>query len=540
MQADEVLSELAEHARSNIGLFYKVVEEWTFYPLPTSDILDAVEVEDNTDPEKPVKRVSYLVRHVAIDVDRLIDPQYSRLIQKISDTPRNGFEIELYNKQNALVHLGKHLGLFQERVELTDRRGGMGGGDTYDLPASSVAKSFLDVYRDIKNRRHTEYLFFGGRGSTKSSFVSLVTLYLLVNNRDMHALAVRQVANTLRDSVYNQFIWAIGELGLTDQFKSTTSPLEIEYKPTGQKIFFRGADDPGKLKSIKPSFGAISILWMEELDQFTGPESVRKIEQSVIRGTDDAFIFKSFNPPRTQNSWVNRYIKIPKLSQYQHFSTYLEVPTEWLGRVFLDEAEHLKNVNPDAYDHEYMGNANSAGGMVFENVTVRKITDEEIAQFDHVMHGLDFGFYPDPAHYSRVHYDKARLTLYVFGEVRRWKTSNQLLWDALVEYGLKPEDLLICDSAEPKSVADLRAYGAMARGAEKGPTSVLYSIKWLQSQKSIVIDNERAPYSAEEFLSYEYERTKDDEIISAFPDRNDHAISAIRYATNLQWRRRGE
>lgn len=422
------------------------------------------------------------------------------------------------------------------------------------LPPDKLAPSFWDPYRDITQQRHTEYIFKGGRGSTKSSFVSLVIIYLLKNNPAMHALALRQVADTLRDSVYAQLQWAIGELGLSDEFKCTVSPMEIEYLPTGQKIYFRGANDPGKIKSIKPTFGYIGIVWFEELDQFHGAEAVRKIEQSVARGGDDAYIFKSFNPPPTANNWANKYVLIPKGTQYQHTSTYLDVPPEWLGKTWLEEAEHLRVTNPTAYENEYMGIATNIGGAVFTNVEIRKITDDEIAQFDRVLRGLDWGFYPDPFSFGVMHYDAARRTLYIFGEARYWKKSNedafkQLVADGLIsktEYKERGEtivsypDSMIADSAEPKSVGDFKAYGANIRGAEKGPESVKYSIKWLQGLTAIVIDNERAPYHAEEFLNYEYERTRDDEIINEFPDKNNHAIDDTRYATNLIWRKRGE
>jgi phage terminase large subunit len=424
----------------------------------------------------------------------------------------------------------------------------------FEIPADVIAPAFLAPYRDIAQKKHTEYVFSGGRGSTKSSFVSLVFIYLIKNNPLIHGLAMRQVAETLRTSVYAQLQWAIGELGLSDEFKCTVSPMEIEYIPTGQKIYFRGADDPGKIKSIKPPFGYIGILWFSELDQFHGQESVRKIEQSALRGGDDAYIFKDFNPPPTKNNWANKYLTIPKDTQYQHRSTYLDVPPEWLGRSWLEEAEHLKNSNPDAYTNEYLGEPTNDGGMIFSNVQIRPITDEEIAQFDNVLRGQDWGFYPDPASFGLMHFDAARRTLYIYGELRKWKLSNRELFDQLVENGLitKVEDgtgknktiaypdMIIADSAEPKSVGDFRAYGANCRGAEKGPESRKYSYKWLQGLKAIVIDNTRAPHHAEEFLSCEYERTKDREIISEYPTINDHAIDDTRYATNLIWRRKGE
>lgn len=408
------------------------------------------------------------------------------------------------------------------------------------LPADVIAPAFLSAYRDMRSHQHTEYLLYGGRGSTKSSFISLAIIYLLVNNPTWHALAMRQVADTIRISTYGQLVWAIDTLGLSDKFKKTTSPMEITYIPTGQKIFFRGADDPMKIKSIRPPFGSISILWFEELPEFHGDEAVRSITQSAIRGTDTAYIFKSYNPPRTSGNWVNKYRLVPKDNQYQHKSDYRDVPIEWLGKVFVDEAEFLKSVNPSAYDHEYLGEVNGLGDMVFENVELRAITDDEINQFDNVKHGLDFGYFPHPAHYARVHYNASTHTLYIIGEVRRWKSSNEDMYKAMVAYGYQNNDLLICDSEDPKSIDDYRAYGAMARGAEKGNGSVKYSIKWLQSLAKIVIDPARAPYSAEEFTDYAYLRTKDGEIIEEYPREKDDAIAAVRYGTNLIWRKRGQ
>src|SRR5690606_6997135 len=328
--------------------------------------------------------------------------------------------------------------------------------------------------------------------------------------------------------------WAINALGLQDSFKVSTSPFEITYIPTKQKIYFRGADDANKLKSITPSFGYIGGLWFEEFDQFRGEARVRNITQFVLRGGVVGYQFKPWHTPRTKAHWVNKWIAVPKEKRYHPKYTYINVPTEWLGQIFLDEAEHLKAVNPAAYEHEYLGIANGVGGMVFENVEVREITDEEIKQFDRVYHGLDFGYYPDPAHYSQSYFDKARLTLYIFGELREYKKRNEDFYKLIVKYGYNPSELLIADSAEPKSIMDYRAFGANCRGAEKGSGTRNYSIEWLQSLSKIVIDPKRCPNTAQEFLEYEYEKTKDGEILSEYPDKNNHAIDSIRYATNLK------
>lgn len=408
------------------------------------------------------------------------------------------------------------------------------------VPADMIAPAFAPVVFDIAEHEHTEYVFPGGRGSTKSSFISLEVIDLIMKHEDMHAVVMRQVADTLRSSVYQQIQWAIEALGLSDEFHATTTPMEITRIRTGQKIYFRGADDPGKVKSIKVPFGYIGILWLEELDQFTGPESVRKIEQSVIRGGELAYIFKSFNPPKSASNWANKYIKIPKATRLVTESTFLDVPKKWLGKPFLDEAEFLKEVNPVAYENEYLGIANGTGGTVFDNVVIREITDDEISQFDRLYNGLDWGWYPDPFHFVRCHYDAARLTLYIFLEYRCKKQSNRQTADKLIKLGITGNDLITCDSAENKSVGDYKSYGLLARGAEKGPGSVEYSMKWLQSLREIVIDNVRCPETANEFLEYEYERDKEGEVISGYPDKNNHGIDAVRYATNPIWKRKGQ
>lgn len=214
------------------------------------------------------------------------------------------------------------------------------------IPARLIAPTFSPVLFDIEEHKYSEYVFPGGRGSTKSSFCGLNVVDLIMKNEDMHACVLRQVADTLRSSVYQQILWAISALGLDSEFNCTVSPLEITRIKTGQKIYFRGADDPNKIKSIKTAFGYIGIVWFEELDQFAGEEAVRKIEQSVIRGGDTAYKFKSFNPPKSAQNWANKYIKIPREDRLVVESTYLTVPPKWLGKPFLDDAEFLKETNP--------------------------------------------------------------------------------------------------------------------------------------------------------------------------------------------------
>lgn len=423
----------------------------------------------------------------------------------------------------------------QRKAEEEARRAG-----EYHMDLDIIADVFHPMIRDVRRGNHTEYILPGGRGSTKSSGISCIIPELLRNNPDMHALVLRKVGNTIKDSVYAQLKWAISKQKLDKDFRFKTSPFEITYKPTGQKIYFRGADDPLKIKSIKPEFGYIGIIWFEELDQFSGPEEVRSIQQSAIRGGDKAYKFKSFNPPRSKNNWANEYTEEAEFKDDAAVvvhSTYKDVPKEWLGEQFLNDAEHLKEVNPDAYENEYMGVANGNGGNVFEYIEERTITDEEISQMDRIYAGVDFGWYPDQYCYLRTYYDAAREKIYLIDElyVNKWSNDKTAKWIKQKGYD---DYTMICDSAEPKSINDYRDEGLPARGAVKGPGSIEYGFKFLQT-KTIVMDPNRTPNACKEIKAYEYPRDKDGNIISGYVDGNDHAISALRYAYEPLFNKRG-
>ena len=397
-----------------------------------------------------------------------------------------------------------------------------------------LAPVFYDLAKDVMRHGHTHYDIRGGRGSLKSSTVSLLVPQLLIANPNTHALVLRKVANTLRDSVFNQYMWAIAELGMAGLWYAKVSPMEIIYRPTGQKIMFRGADDPMKIKSIKVPFGYIAVTHFEEKDQFSGRAEIRTILQSTMRGGDKFWNFESYNPPISRDNWANVDSAEDKPNRLCHISTYLDAPKSWLGEEFLNEAEYLKQTDERAYQHEYLGLPVGTGGNVFERLELREITDDEIKRFDRIYQGIDFGWYPDPFCFIRIYYDVARETLYLIDEHYVNKTSNEdnAAWIREHHYNDFP---ITCDSAEPKSIVDFRASGVDARSAIKGPGSVEYGMKWLQRRK-IVIDKRRTPNAYKEIVGYEYERNKDGEIISGYPDKNNHAIDAIRYGMEPAYR----
>ncbi len=429
-------------------------------------------------------------------------------------------------KQEAIEDTNDFRRMVQSCCELGLEEDQTDSDEIYELPARIIGKAFVDINRQI--RPNIAYVFEGGRGGLKSSFLSVKILELLKNNSQMHACIVRKVAATLKDSVYAQMKWAIHELGLDDEFQCRVSPLEIIYKKTGQKIYFRGCDDPMKLKGIKPEFGYVGILWKEEKDQLSGAAEERNVNQSVLRGGAESYDFSSYNPPKSKANWVNREKLAPNDKRVIHTSTYLDAPPEWLGQKFIEDAEHLKTVNPEAYQHEYMGIANGDGGNVFDNLTVRPITDAEVKAFDRIYQGVDWGWYPDPFAFVRLHYDKARETIYLLDEIYENKLSNEASANRIKAKGYT-DAYITCDSAEHKSTADYRALGLPAKDAVKGPGSVEYGMKWLQRRK-IVIDPARTPNAYKEFANYEYERSKDGDIVSGYPDKDNHTIDAVRYA----------
>lgn len=512
------------------------------YSLRTADAIGRENLRKPTISAYIAERQAEIEKQAGRDIMSLTEIQVRR--SKIANgllTDNFGFTPDFSDQLKAMNDLEKTLAIKAEQERKEKAAEAARSAGEYHIDLDIVADVFHPMIRDVRKGRHSEYVLPGGRGSAKSSGISCIIPELIKNNSNMHALVLRKVGNTIKDSVYAQMKWAIAKLGLEDEFRFKVSPFEITYIPTGQKIYFRGADDPLKIKSIKPEFGYIGILWLEELDQFAGPEEVRSIQQSAIRGGDKAYRFKSFNPPRSKNNWANEYTEEADTQNDDAMvvrSTYLDVDPDWLGEQFINDAEHLKEVNPDAYDNEYMGKANGNGGNVFEYIEDRSITDEEISRMDRIYQGVDFGWYPDKYAFIRTYYNSNEEKIYLIDENYVNKTSNEMTAQWIKEKGYD-DYRIICDSAEPKSVNDYRDMGLPAAGAIKGPGSVEYGFKWLQ-RRTIVIDKRRTPNAYNEITRYEYDRDKDGNIISGYPEgQDDHIIAALRYAFESLFNRRG-
>lgn len=401
-----------------------------------------------------------------------------------------------------------------------------------------IAPQFYDIHWDVMEGKHTHYKLYGGRGSTKSSFISIEIIMGMMQDPDANAACFRRVGNTLQESVYEQLLWAIDVLNVSHLWKASLSPLRLTYLPTGQRIAFRGCDDPNKSKSIKLRRGYFKYIWYEERAEFEGDEDERKINQSLMRGGDHYAVFYSWNPPKSLNSWVNQDVLAVRDDTICNHSTYLTVPRKWLGEQFFIEAAELKKRKIMAYRHEYLGEAIGTGGKVFDNVILREITPDEIKIFDKLKHGLDFGFAADPLAFLRMHYNAKQHRLYIFREIYQVNLKNR---EAVAKIKkINPENKIItADSEEPRSIAAFNELGLRVIGAKKGPGSVDFGMDFLSNElDEIIIDPVRCPNAAREFSTYELERDKNGNFKGGYPDKDNHAIDACRYALEDEMIRR--
>jgi phage terminase large subunit len=423
---------------------------------------------------------------------------------------------------------------------------------------SLVSPGLRRAHKDILHSKDTdpasptygqplrEYFLRGGRGSTKSSLISLEIVRHVVENTKSNAVVFVKVADTIRDSVYQQILWAIDHLELNAFFKCTVSPFRCTYLPTGQVILFRGLDKAGKIKGIKPPVGYFDIVWFEELTEFNGMEDCRSVIQSALRGGDEedesigenvkTWEFYSYNPPPTIANWVNVEANKTVEGRKVYDSTYLTVPPRWLRKDFFIRADILKKSNPRAYAHEYLGWVTGTGGNIFNNLEIRNITDKEISEtFDNRLFGLDWGFANDPFVWLAMHFDRNHQTLYIFDEIVALGERTQ---ETAAKVRRKMERIgqgriVYADCAEPDSIADYNAWGVKCEGAPKPHGNKWsgrdYEFKALQDLKKIVVDKTYCPKTAEDFQRLEYPKTPHGDFKSEYPHTDPG--DACRYGT---------
>lgn len=398
--------------------------------------------------------------------------------------------------------------------------------------AKIIAPCYDQLFTAAVEHRYTHFWTKGGRGSLKSSTIGILLPILQIMHPDCHVVVLRKVANTLKNSVFNQLLWALEMLGIYERFRITYSPLEITYLATGQKILFFGVDDKAKIKSIKLPFGYIGVVWYEELDQFAGMEEIRSLNQSLLRGGPEYWCFYSYNPPKSRDNWVNQEVLVEEKDKLVTSTNYLQAPKNWLGEQFFLEAEKLKNKREELWRHEYMGEAIGTGGDIFSNVENMRMSGDMVSRFDKLYYGLDFGFAVDPLAFVCMYYDKKREDLYIFDEIYKYSYDTK---PAAAEVKEKAgRRLIIADSAEPRTIRAFHNLGCNIRGAKKGPDSVEHGIKFLQSLNHIYIDKARCPNAYKEFVGYEYAQDKNGNFISQYPDKNNHCLTGDTLVSTTQ------
>ncbi|MFJ1815034.1 PBSX family phage terminase large subunit [Staphylococcus saprophyticus] len=403
-----------------------------------------------------------------------------------------------------------------------------------------LPKHFHDLWKATMSKKYLNIVCKGGRGSGKSSDVSHILVQLIMRY-PMNAVAIRKTDNTLTTSVFEQIKWAMEEQGVSSLFKVKMSPLEITYKPRGNKIIFRGAQNPERLKSLKDSKFPFTIAWVEELAEFKTEDEVTTITNSLLRGELDNGLFYKFfftyNPPKRKQSWVNKKYEssFQPDNTFVHHSTYLNNP--FISKQFIQEAEGAKERNELRYRWEYMGEAIGSGVVPFNNLQIEKIPDELYKTFDNIRNAVDFGYATDPLAFVRWHYDKKKRIIYAVDEHYGVQISNREFANWLHKRGYQSDEIF-ADSAEPKSIAELKQEHGIRKikGVKKGPDSVEHGEQWLDDLDAIVIDPNRTPNIAREFENIDYETDKDGNVKPRLEDKDNHTIDATRYALERDMR----
>lgn len=414
-----------------------------------------------------------------------------------------------------------------------------------------LGRAFIDIHRDIAEHEHEEYWFEGGRGSLKSSTIAAEIVGGVTSVRGRNAICMRNRTNKLRTSVYAEIKKAAKRMGVADEFTWGKSPLQATHKPTGNVIYFFGADnvnpEDSPLKGLTPEDGYFAYVWFNEASQFPGYAYIRNVKQTVLRGGDEepTWTLIDYNPPISVNAWVNRESKQPQDGRIVHRSHWKDAPRNWLGEAFVAVAEALKKRNPKAYRHEYDGEAIGTGANVIdpEIIDVRPITQEERDALANISHGVDAGSVHPWVH-MRVAYDVDEGTLWLLNEdtatghdAHDTKTAP-LLAERLEEFDEVDADLW-CDSAAKGMILYYQQQGLHARKAYKqGVNSPTERVRWLNRCTSIVIDPETCPMAAEQFPALEYVITPAGDITETLPKVDDDTIDAVGYAASV-WIRQG-
>ena len=370
----------------------------------------------------------------------------------------------------------------------------------------------------------------GSRASKKSSTQSLKVIMEIMENPCVNWLVVRKTERTLRDSCFAQLKWAMRQLKVERYFKCSVSPLEITYIPTGQKILFRGLDDPLKVTSITVEVGALCRLWIEEAYEIMSEDAFNRLDESIRGQLPNGMyhqVVLTFNPWSDRHWLKKRFFDEPS-------KNVLAMTTNYMCNEFLSEAdlvlfEEMKK-NPRRYRTAGLGEWGIVEGLVYENWEERVFDVHEISIRPSVRSafGMDFGYVNDPSTLFCGLVDTVAREIYVFDEMYEKGMSNEDIKERVSEMGYSKERIK-ADSAEPKSIAYLRKAGlTRIRAAKKGPDSIRAGISIIQDYKIII--HPRCVNFITEISNYTWDKDKFDNAINKPIDDFNHLMDAMRYA----------
>nr|WP_026678208.1 PBSX family phage terminase large subunit [Fictibacillus gelatini] len=372
----------------------------------------------------------------------------------------------------------------------------------------------------------------GSRGSKKSKTTALNFIYRMMKHPWANLLVVRRFSNTLRQSTYTDLKWAINKLGVSHLWKTNESLPELTYIPTGQKIIFRGLDDPLKITSITVEVGILCWLWFEEAYEIESEDKFRTVVESIRGSFDDPDFFKqvtiTFNP-WSERHWLKRVFFDVETQEDDTFAitTTFRV-NEWLDDQDRKRYTSLYKTNPRRARIVCDGEWGIAEGLVYENFEVREFDHETIIQqVQTTGYGLDFGYVHDPTAFVAFAVDQKEKEIYIFDELYEKGLSNQMIYNRLAKKGYEKSPI-IADSAEPKSIDELKRLGLRRiKGCEKGKDSVMHGIQLIQNYKIII--HPRCVHFIEEINNYVYDKDREGNTLNKPIDEFNHLMDALRY-----------
>ena len=381
-------------------------------------------------------------------------------------------------------------------------------------------------YKEFWNFKGRYRIVKGSRASKKSKTTALWYIYNMMKYPQSNLLVVRKTYRTFKDSCFTELKWAVNRFGVDHLWKFTTIPLEAEYTPTGQKIYFRGLDDPLKIASITVDKGFLCWMWVEEGYEVTNEDDFNMLDES-IRGEVPEGLFKqitiTFNP-WNERHWLKRRFFDVESSDVLALTTNYTC-NEWLDEADIKVFEAMKKNNPRRYQVAGLGGWGIVEGLVYENWKEQEFTFEQIKHCKTVS-GLDFGYTNDPTAFFLGFLDLDNKKLYVWDELYEKGLSNKKIHERIIEMGYGKERIT-ADSAEPKSIDELRSLGLRIQGAKKGKDSIINGIQWIQDLEIII--HPRCVNFITEISNYSWDKDKLGSRLNKPIDDFNHLMDAMRY-----------